>query len=382
MQDSRRNLFFICFSQYGNNFSFNFIGVFLPFYIMGISPHPLQHTLLWVGMIVGSSSLSAAVTSTFWGSLAHRFSPKMLYLRAIMVNVITFFLMGFTTNLYLLLTLSIVQGLTGGVSTIGMILVSSSSEKENIPANIGVFQSVITLGQLTGPPLGSLAAGTLGYRGAFIGGAAVVLASFVLCCLYVTDVPCLPQKERGSGWAALDKRIIVGWLLVFTAVVQISFLPSVLPNVFDALNIKRTMALKLAGTVVMFYTASAMIGTYVWSRLSRRLGLRRLITCLLVLGVVSQASLALSRGIVDFTVLRMIQTGVVAALIPLVISMFVSESRGSIIGFLNAARFTGNAVGPMIATSILAVSNLPILYVSISFLALLALVGFKLFFEK
>jgi len=48
-------------------------------------------------------------------------------------------------------------------------------------------------------------------------------------------------------------------MLVFAAVVQISFLPSVLPNVLDTLNIERTLALKLAGTIVMFYTATAMI---------------------------------------------------------------------------------------------------------------------------
>jgi MFS family permease len=210
----------------------------------------------------------------------------------------------------------------------------------------------------------------------------VVLASFIFCCLYVKDVPCLPRRERASGWAVLDKRIIVGWALVFTAVVHISFLPSVLPNVLDSLKIERTVALKLAGTVVMFYTASAMIGTYVWTRLSRRFGLRRLIPCLLVLGVVSPISLALSQGIVDFTVLRMIHTGVVAAIIPLVISLFVSESRGSVIGFLNSARFTGSAVGPMIATSILAVSSLPILYLSLSLLALMALLGSKLLFKK
>ena len=195
MQDSRRIYSSCVFRSAGTTSLSISSGFFCPFTSWERSPHPLQHTLLWVGMIVGSSSLSAAITSTFWGSLAHRFSPKMLYLRAIMVNVITFVLMGFTTNLYLLLALSIVQGLTGGVSTIGMILVSSSSEKENIPANIGLFQSVITLGQLTGPPLGSLAAGTLGYRGAFIGGAAVVLASFVLCCLYVTDVLVFPEKK-------------------------------------------------------------------------------------------------------------------------------------------------------------------------------------------
>jgi len=53
-----------------------------------------------------------------------------------------------------------------------------------------------------------------------------------------------------------------------------------------------------------------------------------------------------------------------------------------VIGFLNAARFTGGATGAMIATSILAVSNLPILYFSISFLMLVALVGFKVSFQE
>lgn len=196
MEASRRNLIFLCFSQFGNNFSFNFIGVFLPFFIFKISPYPVQYTLLWIGIILGSGNLSAAATSTFWGSLAHRFSPKMLYLRAILTNLITFFLMGFTTNLYLFLILSILQGLSGGVSTLGMIIVTSSSRRENIPSNIGLFQSAMTLGQLTGPPLGSLAAVTLGYRGAFMAGSAVILASFIFCCLYVNDVPRLPRKSK------------------------------------------------------------------------------------------------------------------------------------------------------------------------------------------
>lgn len=130
----------------------------------------------------------------------------------------------------------------------------------------------------------------------------------------------------------MNKRIIIGWMLCFIVMIHLNFLPSVLPNVFDQLKIERTVALKLAGTVVMLYTATAMIGTYAWSRLSKRFGLYRLITCLLILGIFFQASLAFSKGIVDFTVFRMIQTGVVAAIIPLVISIFASESQGGIIG--------------------------------------------------
>ncbi len=84
---------------------------------------------------------------------------------------------------------------------------------------------------------------------------------------------------------------------------------------------------------------------------------------------------------VDFTVIRMVQTGLIAATIPLVISMFAAERQGSLIGFLNSARFAGNAFGPMIGTSILAVSNLTSLYLFVSLLTLLALFAFRFFSE-
>lgn len=381
-QPSRRNLIFISFSQFGAAFSFNFINVFFPFYIFHISPYPFQETLLWVGAILGSTGLVTAATSTFWGSLTHRFSPKGLYLRAIIAHSIMLLLMGFTTNLHLLLLLRILQGLIGGISTIGLIIVSSSSLKERISMDMGIYQSSMTLGQLVGPPLGSLGAVLLGFHGAFISASAVLFASSIFCYLFVTDVPKLPREERSSLWTILDQRIIVAWLLCLTASIQLMFLPSVLPNVFEQFQIEKTLGLKLAGTVVMLYTITAMIGTYLWSWLSRRYGLKKMITYLFGFGILFQALLALSRGIIDFTVIRMIQTGLIAVTIPLIFSLFLSEPKGGTIGFLNSARFTGVALGPIIATSILAFSSLEVLYLSISALSLLALVGFKFFFKQ
>ena len=330
---------------------------------------------------MGAASLCAAITSPFWGSLTHRFSPKLLYLRSFMVNVVSFFLMGFTTDLHLLFILRVIQGLAAGTSTIGLIIVSSSSPKEMISSNIGLFQTSITLGQLLGPLLGSLAAATFGYKGGFIAASCVVFSSFIFCYLYVVDIPLLPKKERALGSTTLDKRLVVGGVLCFTAMVQMAFLPSVLPNVFEAFQYEHATALKLAGSMVLCYTATAMIGIYVWSRLSRSMGLYRTITILFVLGILLQSMLAFSRGIVDFTIIRMLQTGCVAATFPLVISVFASGSKGSTIGFLNATRFAGNALGPMLATSILAYTNLTTLYFFISGITLLAFLGFRVFFN-
>jgi len=381
-QANRRNLIFISFSQFGAASSFNFLNVFLPFYIFNISPYSFEETLLWIGAILGSSGIVTAITSTFWGSLTHHFSPKALYLRGLIAHSIMIFLMSFTTNLHTLLILRICQGLIGGISTIGMVIVSSSSLKERVSLDMGIYQSSMTLGQLVGPPLGSLAAVTLGFKGAFASASVVIFAASIFCYLYVTDVAKLPKEARSSLWTLLDRRVILGWMLCFTASIQLMFLPSVLPNVFDQFHIEKPVALKLAGTVVMLYTATAMIGTYFWGWLSRKYGLFRIITFLFTLSILFQALMALSRGIIGFTLIRMIQTGLVAATLPLIISIFLREPTGGIIGFLNSARFTGIAVGPMIATSILAFSSLEVVYLLISAISLLALLGFKVFFKE
>jgi DHA1 family multidrug resistance protein-like MFS transporter len=237
----------------------------------------------------------------------------------------------------------------------------------------------MTLGQLVGPLVGSLSAVAFGYTGAFIAASVIMFSSVTFCYLYVTDIPPLPKKEGTLGGFQIDKRVITGWMLCSIAFIQLTFLPSVLPTVFKGFEIEQTLAVKWAGTVVMLYTGTAMIGSYLLSRLSRKFGLYRMITMLLVFGILFQSLLAFSRGIVDFTVIRMAQTGLIAAAIPLIMSIFAGESKGGVIGFLNSSRFIGNALGPIIGTSVLAFSNLTSLYLFISGITLLGFLCFKLF---
>jgi DHA1 family multidrug resistance protein-like MFS transporter len=350
--------------------------VILPFYVFKMSSYSPQETLLWVGWIMGSSSLVMTIASNFWGFLTCRFSPKLLYLRAILAYIILFLLMGFTSSLHLLLILRILQGLFGGVSTVGLVIIASSSSRERIAADIGLFQTFQTLGHLIGPLIGSLAASVFGYRGAFISVSVALLIVLIFCHLNVKEVPLQPKKEKFFGRSTVNKRTILGWLVCLMVMVQLMFLPSVLPNVFEKFSIEKSIALKWAGLVIMLYTATATLGTYLWSRLSVRIGRNRVIFWLVILGTLFQSLLSLNRGMVDFIVIRMIQTGLIAATIPLVISIFATEQNGGTIGFLNSARFAGNALGPIMGTSILALSNLTALYLFISGLTLLILIGF------
>ena len=76
-----------------------------------------------------------------------------------------------------------------------------------------------------------------------------------------------------------------------------------------------------------------------------------MIILLILSGTLFLVLLSLSQGIIDFIVIRMIQTGLIAACVPLVVSIFAADLRGGSIGFLNSARFSGNASGHIIATS-------------------------------
>lgn len=363
-------------------FCFNFVMVFLPFLIHDITQYSPEETLIWLGVIMAAPSFVTSVLSTFWGSLTSRFSPKILFIRGLISHGIIMLLMGFAPSLPMLLALRIVQGIFGGVSTVGLVIVTSSSSKEWVSRDIGFFQNAMTLGQLIGPPLGALAASALGFRGAFMSASALVFVTLGFCLLYVADVPHEPKERSRLREHTLNSRTVLGWGLCFTTTVQLMFLPSVLPNVFQGFQIDQTIALRWAGLVVMFYTATAMAGTYFFTRLVPKIRVNRLIIAICFLGAALQSLLSISPGIVSFVAVRMLQTALIAAVVPLVFSTFASDSDGRVIGFLNSSRFAGNALGPMIATSVLAFSSLTSLYLSVSMITLVALSSFAVYVKK
>ena len=380
-QRNYRNILLISISQAGMAFSFNFVMVFLPFSIHEFSTYSSQETLIWVGLIMGAPSLLAAIFSTIWGAATNRFSPKNLFMRGLLSHAIVFLLMGFASSLPLLLVLRIVQGILGGISTVGLVIVSSSTSKERASNDIGLFQNSMTLGQLLGPPIGALAASTWGYRNAFVSASALIFVILAFCYVYVVEPPRKPKEKGAFGKPTVNRKTLIGWGLCFSATVQLMFLPSVLPNVFRGFSMDQTIALNWAGLVVMCYTATAMLGTHFLCRLAVRTRLNRLIISVAVLGIVLQSLLSISHGITSFLAIRMLQTAMIASVMPLVFSIFASDSDGKVMGFLNSGRFAGNALGPMIATFILAFSSLNWLYLSISGISLLALLGFVLFFR-
>jgi len=373
--DPVKGIYFIAVSQFGIAFSFNCIMSFMPFYILKVSAYEMKETMLWIGMIMGATSLVAALAAPFWGSLTARVRPKLLFEGGIFCNGVIFFMMGFVENLPLLLTLRLIQGALGAISTIGLVLIAASAPKNTLPKYLGLFQNSMTAGQLIGPPLGAYAVTLFGYHSPFIIAVIVVFFSLVYCHKHVRDIP-LQAKMPGQD-KPLTSGILWGWGLTIIGTIHLMFLPSVLPHILEGFQLTEEAAITSAGTIMMVYMATAFVGNYLLVSLASRMGIARIITVACLSAAVLQGLLYFSIGVYSFTVIRILQTGMIAAVIPLVISAFAGEGRGgTTLGFLNSGRFLGNALGPIMATTILAQFGLLTLYLTIAGLTIVMLVAF------
>jgi DHA1 family multidrug resistance protein-like MFS transporter len=361
---SNKAAFFISISQFGITFSFSYIMTFMPFYITQISIFGPKETMIWIGMIMGPSYILTALTAPFWGGLTSRFSPKLLFERGMLCNGILFLLMGLTTNLYLLFLLRIIQGALGGVSTIGLILISATSREERLHKDLSLYQNSMTTGQLIGPLLGAYSASIFGYRAAFIFAFMIASIFLIFCHKYVNKIPL--QKKKSYSDIPFKKSFFWGCGLILIATLHLTFLPSILPHILEGFELTEPMRLKSAGFIIMSYTVTAILGNYLLSRIASKMELRKIITIACVLAALFQALLILSKGVFSFTLIRMMQTGFIASIFPLIISIFARDIGGRMIGFLNSSRFLGMAIGPIMATSILAYSNLLTLYLFIA----------------
>jgi MFS transporter, DHA1 family, multidrug resistance protein len=347
---------------------------FMPFYIIRVSPYPAHETMLWIGMIMGLNSFVSAAAAPFWGGLTAKIRPKALFQWTFFVNSIIFLLMAFTANLPLLLGLRLIQGALGGASTIGLIMISQMSSRDRMAGNLSLYQNSMTAGQLLGPPVGAYLAAHLGYRSPFLFSFVLVGVCLLLCHIYVAD---MDKKETGQeGKIPLDSGVLWGWALILVATIHLTFLPSILPHILEGFGLTGEGALKTAGFIMMGYTATAIIGSYAISRLAPRTKLAGVIATVCLVAALFQGLLFFSQGVVSFAAIRMLQAGAIAAVIPLVLANFSSGLGGTGIGFLNSARFAGMGVGPLMATTVLAGSNLLVLYLLISLMTIGVVVAF------
>jgi len=142
---------------------------------------------------MGATHFVTMVAATYWGILTSRFSPKLLYLRGMVGNVILFLCHGVHVE---------PTGLAGAQNPPGsherhfhhrshhdlLLLIPRASLRD-----LGLLQTSMTLGQLVVLP-SALCSFRLRLRGAFVSASAALLTMAVFCFFNVRDVPAKPAR--------------------------------------------------------------------------------------------------------------------------------------------------------------------------------------------
>jgi MFS family permease len=362
-------------TQFVTAVSWSYVYVFIPFYVRAVSPHDRQATLLWIGLIVGVSGATSAVTAPFVGAMAGRWRPKRLLQLGILFQGLLIAALAATDDLPALLVLRFLIGTIGGLSTIGMVVVSATSPPDRLTTTMGVFQAAITLGHVVGPLLGAVTAELLGFQGAFLLGGGIMAAAYGLCHWGMTDIPAFSPPAGGER--VRGRRLVGAWLLCFAASVQITFLPGVLPEILALSGVPPGRAVRLGSLIVFSYGVASILGSYAIARAAARWGERRALAAAAVGGSALLPLLAYPASPVAFGALRFAQAGLIAGAIPIVFAEVAAASTGRTIGLINTSRFAAFAAGPVLGAWCFAHGSPLGLYLTLSLgtLAILPLLG-------
>jgi MFS family permease len=151
--------------------------VYLPILMdqaFGVSP-------LVIGVVVASTSLTTALTSTQIGTLTSRFSEKTLVRASFVLYAAALAVVAFVPYWWLLFVPTVIFGVAQSLNLPNVFsLLNEAAPDENRGAFLALNSTILRLGQTLGPVLMAVIAAPLGLAGAYLVAGALAAAMFVL----------------------------------------------------------------------------------------------------------------------------------------------------------------------------------------------------------
>jgi MFS transporter, DHA1 family, multidrug resistance protein len=356
-------------AMFFGTFSWSFVYISLPFHIQRISTWDEVSTLAWSGWILGIPNLVTVAAAPFWGGLAERRNPKRLYVMAQTLQGVAFLGMAVARTLPELLVVRVVLGFIGASSTFAFVSAGRNADPAEVRRQVGAVQSAMTVGQVIGPLVGAIAAARLGFRESFVVGAAILFGCGALARWGLGDLGDVGRRRIAAAPARWREVLLVS-VIVLGGSAQVFFLTSILPQILPPLGVPDDRTLEVGGLLIFASGVAAALGSMLASRLGDLLPERRLIPALLAASSLFVLALAAVRSVWPFGILRFFQVICIAPVFPIVVGRVAHSAGGRAIGVINSARIGAAFLGPVIATSLLAWTTAPAVYVAIALMGL------------
>ena len=286
--------------------------------------------------------------------------------RATAANVLCWFLMGFSQNVYQLLFLRALLGLLGGFTSVSVALVTQLSPKDKTANVIGTLQSVQILSAALGPFFGGLLAYSIGIRKTFFVTGLVMLGAFVsIALLYKntdgSEIHTAKAAAQPASRSFLRRPEFITTMLVlfFINMADRTFGP-IIPLFLEQLGTPASRLAAVSGTLISIAAFGEAFSAWLSGKLASRITLRKLILGRLALSILVLLPMVVVHSTGQFSLLRVVLALLAGGTLTLALTaashLIPSEHRGSGYSILSGTGILGGAVGPLVAGSLAGIS--------------------------
>jgi predicted MFS family arabinose efflux permease len=308
------------------------------------------------------------------GRLSDRLGRKPLLILSLLGTVAANLIAGLATVAWLLYAARILDGVTGGNTSIARAIISDITTEEQRPRAFGIFGALFRLGFVAGPPLSYLAQSIPTLPGfsslgmGFLFSAVIALVATILCALFlpetleqVSDQIKLTWKDFGFGpmiRSASDPRFgRIFWLTFFSGFSFTIFTFAFQPFF---LNVLGQNARNLAIMFAVFGVVGFVTQVFGLEPLRKRFNLIHILALMLAARGVLFLLMPAFPNILAFGIITLVFSAVNSFPMPLIDALLSLKSgpneQGEVMG-INASYLSfSNAIGPATAGLLVSVS--------------------------
>lgn len=335
---------------------------FLPLFISQMGHYPKWELTLYAGLAFSVTFLSQAVVSPLWGKLADRTGRKPMLMRAAVGMTITATLTGFSTNVWILIGLRLIQGAFSGYINNAYALIASEVPMEQSGKTMGTLTTGAVGGQLVGPIIGGYIAGLFGFRiPFFIFGLLMLIASIVTGLFVKEDFTPADPSTAGTKTSAFAgiKHVRIVWAMIISSMLiqgaTTSINPIISLFVKELMHAQGNIALA-SGVIAALPGIATLIAAPRLGALGDRIGPQRVLVAGLIFCGCVFLPMFFVTTVMMLGILRFLVGISDAALLPVTQTVMTlntpQEAVSRIFSYNQSAQAIGSVIGPMLASGV------------------------------
>jgi MFS transporter, DHA1 family, multidrug resistance protein len=343
---------------------------FFPYFVRHLGVNRTSDVILWSGVLMTASYLTASFMSPFWGKWIDRFGSRVLVTTTALGMGITVLLMSVCTSPFSLLFLRLLIGILMGGQIVIVTLVARNSPPEQVARSMSRLEAIGLLGAIIGPIFGGFLERSVSYETFFLlASIPFFIVTFIshkwiagFTCLTKDDAPESPTLKGGEMRTIFQSEMF--WVCVSTmAIAQFAVL-SVEPNLPHLLRylhihtrspelVGLLFALPSAGTFLFLY----MIGPYL-----NRWKLSKVLQTAIFGMVLAYVSQIFVSNLTELLLIRLVLGLCIATTLPVVNSLlkisFPPELHGHVFGYNQRAYFFGMVSGGLLGSWLITLTGI------------------------